>query len=432
MLGPVDLGGAKQRLLAERVPALFFGTAVIAHVFAWAALTAVADDLARFAVGPGPVLAAIHILTLGVLVCSAVGASLQMLPVMLGQPAPAERTCLGIFSLLILGAGLLITGFALISVASIAVGIVLLAGSLVLYGFEIWRLLRHSKGALLLKRYVSTALLSLAAALILALGLVSNYALGYLPDHGRVAAAHAMLATFGFMGMLAFGFSPILIPMFAVSEPSPEPPLAHAFWLLASALALGLLGVLSGIGVVTAGAAVLGLGGVAQYLRVMIGIVAGRMRKRMGPEFLLIRASWALLPASLVIAAALSLELLPSNYGPLLIVVALYGWLLSLLTGVLQRILPFLASMQVARLQARPVAPTKLVSETSLVIHRYGHFGGLVGLAAGTVLAVPEIIATAGVVGMIGAVAFAWFAMTVLQRTRKHLRAQPAGRMART
>jgi hypothetical protein len=195
---------------------------------------------------------------------------------------------------------------------------------------------------------------------------------------------------------------------------------------------LGLLGVLSGFGVVTAAAAVLGLGRVAQHLRVMIGIVAARMRKRLGPEFLLIRASWALLPASLMIAAALSLGLLPSNYAPLLIAVALYGWLLSLLTGVLQRILPFLASMQVARLQAQPVAPTKLVSETSLVIHRYGHFGGLAGLAAGTVLAMPEIIATAGVVGMIGALAFAWFAVTVLRRTRKHLRAQPAGRMART
>jgi hypothetical protein len=432
MLGPVDLGGAKQRLLAERVPALFFGTAVIAHVFAWAALTAVADDLLRFAVGPGPLLAAVHILTLGVLVCSAMGASLQMLPVILGQPAPSERTCLGIFYSLILGACLLVVGFALISVAAIAAGIALLAGSLVLYGFEVWRLLRHSKGALLVKRYLSMALLSLAAALILALGLVSNYSLGYLPDHGRIAVAHAMLATFGFMGMLAFGFSQILIPMFAVAEPSPEPPLAHAFWLVASALALGLLGVLSGFGMVTAAAAVLGLGGVAQHLRVMIGIVAARMRKRLGPEFLLIRASWALLPASLVIAAALSLELLPSDYGPMLIVVALYGWLLSLLTGVLQRILPFLASMQVARLQARPVAPTKLVSQTPLAIHRYGHFGGLAGLAAGIVLAVPEIIATAGVVGMIGAVAFAWFAVTVLQRTRKHLRAQPAGRMART
>ena len=267
--------------------------------------------------------------------------------------------------------------------------------------------------------------------MILALGLIANYQLGYLPDHGRIAVAHAMLATFGFMGMLAFGFSQILIPMFAVAEPSPEPPLAHAFWLSAAALSLSLIGVLSGFGVVTAAAAILGLCGVAQHVRVMIGIVAGRMRRRLGPEFLLIRASWAFLPASLMVAAALSLDLLPSNYGPLLIVLVLYGWLLSLLTGVLQRIMPFLASMQVTRWQARPVAPTKLVSGTPLAIHRYGHFGGLAALAAGTALARPEIIATGGAIGVLGAVGFAWFAATVLLRTRQHLRAQPAGSTVR-
>jgi hypothetical protein len=431
MFGRVDLGGAKQRLLAERVPALFFGTAVVAHVLAWAALTAVADDLPWFVVGPGPVLASVHILTIGVLIFSAVGASLQMLPVILGQPAPAERICLGIFYSLIIGACLLIGGFVLGSVTAMAVAVTVLAASLTLYGLEIGRLLRHGKGALLIKCYIWTALLSLAVALVLALALVSNYALGYLPDHGRFAVAHAMLGAFGFMGMMALGFSQILIPMFVIAEPSSERPLAFAFWLIASALFLGLLGVLSGFGVVTAAAAGVGLVGVAQHVRVMMGIIAGRMRKRLGPEFLLIRASWALLPASLMIAAALSLDLLPSNYGPLLIATALYGWLLSLLTGVLQRVMPFLASMQIARLQARPLAPTKLVSETPLTIHRYGHFGGLVGLAAGTVLAMPEIIATAGVAGTIGAIGFAWFAATVLQRTRKHLKAQPVGRTGR-
>ena len=80
MLAPVALGGAKQRLLPERIPALFFGTAVLAHIIAWAALIIIAPEWPWYAGGPGPVLAAIHVLTLGVLLCTAIGASLQMLP----------------------------------------------------------------------------------------------------------------------------------------------------------------------------------------------------------------------------------------------------------------------------------------------------------------------------------------------------------------
>jgi hypothetical protein len=422
----VNLGGAKQRLLPERIPALFFGTAVFAHIIAWAALIIVADDWPWYAGGPGPVLAAVHVLTLGVLVCTAFGASLQMLPVILARSAAGEGICLAMFGALAAGAGGLITGFATIDAAIVAGGAVLLLIAIVLYGRELRRFLR-TDGAPVLRHHVAVALFSLAAAVILALALAANYTLDFLPDHGRLALAHATLAAFGFMGMLALGLSQVLIPMFAVAEPPPDPPLALAFKLAASALALAVAGELSGLPLITAAACVIALGAAAAHIRAMIGAVAGRMRRRLGPEFVLVYVSWGSLPLGLVIGGLLSLGLMPRQGGPLLITILLYGWLLSLLTSVLQRVLPFLASMQVARLKARPLAPSKLVTDGPLKVHLCGHLIAVSALAVGTLLAAPVLVAAAGAVGAVGACAFAWFALTVLLRTRAHLKAYPAG-----
>ncbi|MFO1128739.1 MAG: hypothetical protein U1E66_09980 [Rhodospirillales bacterium] len=427
MLGPVNLGGAKQRLLPERIPALFFGTAIFAHIFAWAALIPVADQWPTFAGGPGPVLAAVHILTLGVFLCTAMGASLQMLPVILAQPATNGRVCYAIFATLTAGAVLLVSGFAAIDTTLIAAGAVLLLAAVLIYGIAMARMLRAAAAAPLLRRHMVAALAALAAAVVLALALTANYRLGILPDHGRLALAHATLAGFGFMGMMALGLSLVLVPMFAIAESPPETMVARAFAIIVGALVLAVAGELADWAPVTALAALVGVAGAAVHIRAMALSVGRRMRRRLGPEFILIFAAWSFLPLALVLAAALALGLLPPQGAPLLIAVTLHGWLLSLLTGVLQRVLPFLASMQIARLKARPLAPAKLVSEAVLKAHLYGHLVAVAALALGTLLALPALVATAGFAGTVAAGAFAWFAVTVLHRTRTHLKTYPAG-----
>lgn len=428
MLSPVSLGGAKQRLLAERIPALFFGTAVVAHVIAWAALALVAPELPSFAGGPGLVLAAVHTLTLGVLVTTAVGASLQMLPVALGQSAPTQAVCLVIFGTLATGAMLLIAGFALASITLMASAALPLVAAVVLYVREIARLLRGSRGPL--RWFVLTAITALSAAVLLAAMLAANYSLGVLPDHGRIAAVHALLASFGFMGLMALGLSQILIPMFAIAEPPEEAPLRRAFALAAAALALALMGLGGGIAALTVAGAGAGLLAAAQHIQTMRAVVAKRLRRRIGPEFILIAASWVALPLALLAAASSALNLLPETGVALVIVLVLYGWLLSLLTGVLQRILPFLASMQAARAQARSLAPAKLVAERALQVHLCGHLAGVSAVAAGTAVVVPELIIAGAAAGTLGAVGFAWFALTVLQRTRSHIKAHAVGRLS--
>lgn len=423
MLGPVDLGGASRRLLPERIPLRFFGGAVIAHIIAWLGLALCADQVADFAGGPGPVLATVHVLTLGVLVLTAMGASLQMLPVALGQPTPPVGGCSAVFWLTLVGAAGLIGGFASFSRPAIMGGAAAAGSGLMAYAVLLGGIVRKARQPRAVLLHVRAALAALVLAIALALLLSFDDVAFLLPDHGRVAGVHLLLAAFGFMGMLALGLSYVLIPMFAMGEGPGGWPADLSFALAAAAVAAGVCGVLFGHRWIIAAAAIGGLVGCGLHVGLMAHAVARRMRRKLGREFVLIRASWALLLAALALGLAQALELVPAaGSSPALFgFLLLFGWLLTLLTGVLQRILPFLASMHTARSIGRAIAPTKLIDDLPLTLHRYCHLAALALVASGIACDVPAVIATGAVLGAGGAIAFAWFAVTVLQRTRAHL-----------
>ena len=77
---------SRSRLLPMSLPFRFFGAAVAFQVAAWALLLAFAKEVMSFEAGLGPVFASLHLLTLGVLAMSAIGATLQLLPVATRQP----------------------------------------------------------------------------------------------------------------------------------------------------------------------------------------------------------------------------------------------------------------------------------------------------------------------------------------------------------
>lgn len=422
MFGPVNLGGAQQLLLPERVPMQFFGAAVVGHVLAWLGLAITADDLADFVGGPGPVLAAVHVLTLGVLVPTAMGASLQMLPVALGRPAPAARICDAVFWLTLPGGLALISGFATASRPAIIAGAVVTAGGIAAYAVTLGRVVRGAREPRPLVLHVWAALAALTTAAALALTLSFDYASPVLADHARVATTHLVLAAFGFMGMLALGFSHVLIPMFAIGEAPGGWAADVSFATIFAAVVAAVLGLLIGLRWLIAAALVTGLAGCGLHVSLMTRSLAHRVRRRLGPEFTLIRASWGLLLATLMLALAVTLDLPPATGPALFGFLLLFGWLLTLLTGVLQRILPFLASMHTARATGRTAAPTKLTDDRPLAIHRYCHFAAVATVALGIAFAVPGVVLAGALLGTVGAVAFAWFAFTVFSRMRTHMR----------
>jgi len=419
MFAGVNMAGAGHRLLHERIPLRFFGVAAIAHVLAWGALAGVAPATPGFAGGIGPEIAAVHVLTIGVLVPTAMGASLQMLPVALSCPAPPEAACEVVFWSFVAGAVLLIAGFAATVSTLIVSGAVLAAIGIGVYAVLIGRTLAGHRGQRLVALHVRAAIVSLAIAALLAVVLALDIDRGFLPVHDRVALAHALLAGYGFMGLLALGFSHILIPMFAIAQAPQGRTSEIALWSVAAALAAGVLGVLFESMPLVAAALVLGVAGAGLHVRHMATVLRGRMRKRLGPEFLLIGASWVLLVASLLAAAAVAFGAAPDTGPALFGFVLLFGWLLTLLVGVLQRILPFLASMHTARSGQAPATPSALTAERPLAVHRVCH---LTAVGVGIAIDLPVVITAGAIVGTIGAVFFAWFALQVANRARTHIK----------
>lgn len=427
----VPLGGATQRLLPEGVPVRFFGTAVVSHILAWLAIALNAEEFPGFVGGIGPGLAAVHVLTIGVLTMTAMGASLQMLPVALGGSAPSSRVCNVIFAAVLVGGSGVIMGMATLETRLLLVGAFLLAIGVITHGITIACLLARASTPSGLIHHVWAGIGALTLAVGLAVALAVNYNHDFIADPQAWALAHAVLAGFGFMGMLALGFGTILIPMFAMAEAPAGLWLEGSFGLLIAGVTLAIAGILLGNRWLVAGAIAVGLAGSGLHLWLMTQALAARMRRRLSPEFWLIRVSWALLPITLVLGLALASGVAPDGAGALFGFALLFGWLLTLLVGILQRVMPFLASMHLLRKGKRSVAPSKLVPDRPITVHRWCHFAALALVAAGLTLSWLPLIRVGAVIGGVGAVAFACFAATVLLRTRAHLAASVATQESR-
>jgi hypothetical protein len=133
-----------------------------------------------------------------------------------------------------------------------------------------------------------------------------------------------------------------------------------------------------------------------------------RLRPALSPSFLLVRVSWACLLAALALAA------LDFPGGKALFAIALLpGWLLSFVLGVLQRIVPFLASVHAGRAGASALTPVRL-----LAAHRALHLAALALLVAAALSGAPALAAAGAACGLAGAAAFATFFVFVLFKAR--------------
>ncbi|OAN59556.1 hypothetical protein [Magnetospirillum moscoviense] len=408
--------GAKDRLLPPSVPFRFFVTATLLHVVGWAVLAAGAGDLAGFTGGLGLPLAGLHVITLGVLAMAGMGAAFQMLPVATRRQLGPVWACHLTWVLFTPGVIILSLGLATGLVWALHGGATLTVAGLALFGVLIGRNLMQVSDLPGVTRHAWLAVASLAVLAGLGLLLVVDIDRGFLPDRAAFAAAHAMVAGYGFMGMLAMGFSYVLIPMFVLSQGVPDAVGKRTALLSAVALVLGVGGALAGLGPVSALGALVGLGTVFVYLKAQAAVLKGRMRKRLETFFRLVKAAWVVLPLSLLAAIALALGLAPDITAPLWGLLLVFGWLLSFVTGILQRIMPFLASMHSGANGGKPVLLSHLVWEPALTVHVLCHGGAILLLAVGLSLKSPPVLTAGAVLGLVGAVSFASFTWVMMRR----------------
>jgi hypothetical protein len=117
-----------------------------------------------------------------------------------------------------------------------------------------------------------------------------------------------------------------------------------------------------------------------------------------------------MLPVTLVAGLAALYGLAGPNgqtaFGFLLFV----GWLLTFLLGILQRILPFLASMHAGpSAGSAPMLLSELAGSAPLKLHAACHTAAVLIVATGILLDMEALARAGSAIGVLGAAAFAWF-----------------------
>ena len=415
-LAATFLAGAKSRLLPASIPFRFFAAASAFHVAVWAVLLAAGEHLPSFRGGPGPVLAALHLLTLGVLTTTAIGASVQLLPVATRRALVAVWPIKLVFWLAVPGMSAMALGMFMAQMVVLIPSALATTLGLLLFAALLADNLRRAGSLPVAAAYGWAALASLLLLTAFGLALAFDYEVAVLTDHPAMALAHMILGGFGFMGFLALGFSHVLVPMFALAAPPPRGASLAGFGLALAGLILGAVGALADSAVVLTGAALIGLGAAVVHVWLMQGVLSRGMRKRLGLSFVLIRAAWAMLPLTLLTGLA-ALHGLAGTNGPTLFGLLLIGgWLLTFLLGVLQRILPFLASMHAPRSAGGPPLLSELAASRSLQIHAACHGGALLLLAIAIVADAAWLVPVGAGIGLVGALAFACFTADIVRR----------------
>lgn len=412
------IGGAKGRLLPMAVPFRFFGAAVAFHALAWLALAAGAAQFPAFAGGPGWPLAALHLVTLGVLAMTAMGAGAQLLPVATRQAAPGGRALLALWWLYLPSVVAVALGMGLARPAWLLAGAAGAAPALAGWGLLIARHLLRARGMPGVVLHGWGSLAALAAALVGALMITAAWNGVEVPAPAAWLALHRLLAPFGFMGLLALGLAYILVPMFALAH-SP----AEKQQLLAGAAALAALALASAAsfgvapGVLPLAAWACGAVAVALHLRLVVAALRSGMRRELGRSFVLVKAGWAALVLALLLALPLAAGAAAPRLAPLFGLVVVGGWLLSFLLGMLERIVPFLAAMHGSG-GRRGLTPSALTHEGALRLHLACHFGALALLALALATGSAALALAGAVVGAVGAAAFGAFFVVLVRRLR--------------
>jgi len=322
-----------------------------------AALLVVLDPASLASRWTPQALALTHALTLGFLAMAMLGALMQMLPVVAGSPLPRLRAVAWLTQRpLALGTLALMTGF--LSTESIAFGIAIV---LLAIGFAVFL----AAAAVSLVRATSNvtvwgmrlAVLSLGLTFILGLTLALMRAGVWIPPARAAApAAHLAFGLLGWVLLLVVGVAFQVVPMFQITPP--YPPLLGRWLtpglfvlLLIHAVAPGLpprAGVL-----VEAGFAA----GILLFAVATLGLQTRRRRKLPDVTLDFWRLGMASLIASVTVwtVAQFSPAWADSDVYPLLLAVLFIGgFAVSVVNGMLYKIVPFLAWFHLqAQLQAR-------------------------------------------------------------------------------
>jgi len=349
------------------VPLRFFLSAPVFAALA-AGLLAWQGDVMLLSRWSPQTLALTHLLVLGSLSMTMLGALLQMLPVVAGMAVPRVGQVGALVHAGLAGGALLLgAAFWLQQPVLFRGALLLLAGTFLLFlsacTVAMWQ--QHPQGAGAVVAGVRLSLTSLVLTVVLGCLLAAAFAWPerlQLPLQ-RLADTHAMWGLLGWVGLLVMAFGFQVVPMFMLTEPYPRwltGHLACAMFILMAAASVS--ADFTGYGRLFHQACLLLIGvGYAIFATTTLALLARRKR----PQLDATTCYWRTAMCSLLAAAGLALwPDAAGNARPLAIgTLMIAGFALSVINGMLYKIVPFLTWHQLQLAQERGGPKPPLVSQ---------------------------------------------------------------------
>lgn len=291
-------------------------------------------------------LAATHCVTLGFMAMIMLGAIQQILPVVIGSPMPASRLVAWLtFLPLTVGTLLLSSGFMLGKPELLNLSWPLLGLAFLIFISASLIGLARAPAQNATKTAILLSILSLAGAVTLGILLAHGYATGLMLPYTKLATAHINLALGGWVMLLIVGVSYQVVPMFQLTPNYPK-------WLTAGLTPAIFAVLLLNLALLLPEPAPHWIGFIAEslfwLLAACFAVVTLNLqsrRRRRAPDATL--SFFRLGMLSLLFAALFSLASLLSpttgDYlGTLSALAFLLGFAMSLIQGMLYKIIPFL------------------------------------------------------------------------------------------
>ena len=407
------------------LPLRYLLTAAAAFVLACAAVPALAGELAGHYYHPRLVALA-HTVTLGWITLGIMGASYQLIPIVLERRVWSER--LGRWQFWILAAGIagMVAHFYIgrwpgLLMAAVMVGagaaMHLVNVALTLRGVERWNITA---------RLITMAFTGLGFTVLFGLVLGADRIWKFLPgSFFPTLHAHFHLALLGFVAPVVIGVAARVYPMFLLApEPSGWPERVQ-FWGLALGVPVVVTGLLGAPALLVPGAIAVAAAAAA-HLTWVSRMARDRKRPALdwGLRFVLTGSTFLI--AAAAAGLALAFDLLSGPRAALAYaVLALGGWVSLTIVGMMLKIIPFLVWYRVySPLAGRAPVPTlaQLGWPAAEGLAYALLTGGTAALAAALATGHAPLIGAAGTILAAGALCFA----AAVARVLHHL--APCGR----
>ena len=343
------------------------------------------------------VLATVHLFTLGVLLTAITGVMHQFYPLALGWALRSRRGAAAGTTMLITGVVMVVSGFWFWLPGLLALGWLAIFGAV---GCVAWNLLparRRVPQARLVGAFVSAGHVALGLAMLLAAGRIGEFLHWWTMDRLGTIAAHYHLAVLGFGTLTAVGVGSRMIPMFLVSHGAPTRTIPWIGVLAGVGLTVFAIGAPFHLPVLVWLGASFMFASVLLYLSLARGYFQHRLKRASDPAMTFVRTAFLNLGCAALVGVILLLT--PGFHAGLWVTYALIGilgWLMMLIMGILQKLVPHLGRMHLFGRAGRPIPEVHelirpAVVRTALIAAE----SGLVLLAAGA-LAVHPLLAQLG------------------------------------